>query len=77
MKWESTIMLKEPELNALVRDYVIQNPEKFGFNPKTDSVKDVKVRVGSHLEGYGFGEHEVLSLENVTITLERDTEKGA
>lgn len=76
MIWNSTIDLNESILKDVIRQHVADHPEMYGYNPQTDTIKDVVVDVRNRIEGYGMGEHDVTYLKNVSVLLERDTEKG-
>lgn len=47
-----TIELSERDVKEIIADYL----NKEGYDVTAD---DVRLEVGSHLEGYGYGEHEV------------------
>lgn len=70
MEWESKLKLSEENVKEMLTAYIKDNAEKFRITPN-DEIRNVHVRVGSRLEGYGFGEHEVVFLDYVEITVVR------
>lgn len=61
-----TVTLSPDELTKIIKSYL----EKEGFE-----VRNVDFKVSQHLEGYGMGEHDVLTFDGCTVACRLITER--
>ncbi len=63
--FEVTVTLTPDDVKRAVVAYILEEMQG-GYSASSN---DVQINVQSKIEGYGIGEHEVSSLENIMVVL--------